>query len=371
MNITRAKPNVTSAPVLPITLSKFVISNSDILLLCIYVVMFVIGSIGNSLIIRYFGSYKKHKALFHIYLVHLAVADIICLTLTCVLLVHGILSGWTWPFGSISCTLAYAIAPITLNASAWIVVSISQERYRGIVTPLKSRLTKNSIHLIVVAIWIASSVILIPYMLSVELTDDKYCRSKWKNNYYEFGGAMEILILQSIIPAAYLIFSITRILETLRERDKEVIFLSHPRLRSAKINTIYNSKNPCEINRNFISSESEKQKCSCFWFCDTFFAFKTTEPIRSTPKNQRKLILMLAVTFSAFIACSLPYNMYASVHAFVKTPWILKLYPWLAGLATANSLMNCFIYAGMDTLFRRYCFSFLFLFKREIPPPRL
>ena len=115
----------------------------------------MIGSIGNSLIICYLGSYKKHRAVFHIYLVHLAVADLICLTLTCVILVHGILSKWIWPLGSISCTLGYAIAPITINASAWIVVSISQERYRGIVTPFKSRLTENFIHLIVVAIWIA------------------------------------------------------------------------------------------------------------------------------------------------------------------------------------------------------------------------
>ena len=370
-NITHGISNVTSVPVLTITLPKLVISSSDILLICIYVAMFVIGSIGNSLIIRYFGSYKKHKALFHIYLVHLAIADLVCLTLRCVILVHGILSGWTWPFGSISCTLAYVIAPITINASTWIVVSISQERYRGIVTPLKSRLTNNFIHLIVVTIWIASSVMFIPYMLTIKLIDDNYCRSKWKNHYYEIGEAIGILILQSIIPAAYMIFSVTRILQTLRKRDKKNTFLSHPRLPSAKINTTDNGKKPCEINRNIISSESEKQKCSCFYFRIRSFAFKKTEPISFTPKKQRKLILMLAVTFSAFIACSLPYNMYFFVRAFVKAPWTLKLYPWLTGLAGANSLMNCFIYAGMDTLFRRYCFSFLCFFKRENPPPRL
>ena len=218
-NITRGISNVTSVPVLAITLPKLVISSSDILLICTYVAIFVIGSIGNSLIIRYFGSYKKHKALFHIYLVHLAIADLICLTLRCLILVHGILSGWTWPFGSISCTLAYAIAPITINASAWIVVSISQERYRGIVTPLKSRLTKNFIHLIVITIWIASSVMFIPYVSTIKLIDDNYCRSKWKNHYYEIGEAIGILILQSIIPAAYMIFSVTRILQTLRKRD--------------------------------------------------------------------------------------------------------------------------------------------------------
>ena len=370
-NITRGINNVTSAPVLPITLPKFVISSSDILLICIYVAMFVVGSIGNSLIIRYFGSYKKHKALFHIYLIHLAVGDLICLIFRCVIIVHGILSGWAWPFGSISCKFAYSIVPITINVSAWIVVSISQERYRGIVTPLKSRLTMNLINLIVVAIWIASSVILIPYMLTIELMDEKYCRSKWKNNYYELGGAIEILILQSIIPAAYLIFSITRILQTLRKRDKEVIFLSHPRLPSAKINTIGNSDKPCEINRNIISSESKRKKSTCFCFCIRSFAFKKTEQISFTPKKQRKFILILAVTSTAFIASILPLNMYVSVLAFVKTPWIWKLYPWLFGLATANSLMNCFIYAGMDTLFRRYCFSFFSLFKRGNSLPRL
>ena len=368
-NITRGINNVISASVLPITLQKYIISSSDILLICIFVAMFVIGSIGNSLIIRYFGSYNKHKALFHIYLVHLAVADLICLSFMCLISVHGILSEWIWPFGSTSCILAWAIAPITKNASAWIVVSIFQERYRGIVTPLKSRLTKNSVHLIVVAIWIGSSVILIPYMLTTELTDDKYCRSKWKNPYYEVGVGIAVIILQTIIPAAYMIFSMRRILQTLCKRDKDVTFLSHPRLPSAKINTIDNI--PCEINRNIISSEIEKQKCSCLCFCIRSFVYNKTEPLSYTPKKQRKIVLMLAVTFSAFIACSLPFNMFLPVDALVKKQWILKLFPWLAGLSTANSLMNCFIYAGMDTMFRRYCFSFLSLFKWEIPPSSL
>ena len=370
-NITLGINNVSLVPGLEITLSKYVMSSSDILLICICIAMFVIGSIGNSLIIRYFGSYNKHKALFHIYLVHLVVSDMICLSLMCAISVHGILSGWIWPFGSTSCTLAYAIAPITINASAGIVVRISQERYRGIVTPLKSRLTTNSIHLIVAVIWIASSVILIPDMLAIELIDDKYCRCKWKNPYYEFGAAIEILILQSIIPAAYMIFSITRILQALRKRDKVVTFLSHPRLPSTKINTIDNSNKPCEINSNIILSENKKQTCSCSCFCIRSFVIKKTEPICYTSKKQRKVILMLAVTFSVFIACSLPLNMYMSVYAFVKTPWIWKLFPWFIGLSSANSLMNCFIYAGMDTLFRRYCFSFFSLFKRENPPPPL
>ena len=103
-------------------------------------------------------------------------------------------------------------------------------------------------------------------MLTIELTVDKYCRSKWKNHYYEFGGAIEILILQSIIPAAYMMFYVTRILQTLRKRDKEVIFLSHPRLPTAKINTIYNSNKPCEINRNITSHESEIKNVADFAF---------------------------------------------------------------------------------------------------------
>ena len=179
MNITVTSDinNGTLAHALPINPTKLLISSSDILLICIYIAMFVICSIGNSLVIRYFGSYLKHKALFHIYLAHLAAADLICLLLRRVILVHGIISGWIWPFGSLSCRLAYVISPITINASAWIVLSISQERYRGIGTLLKFYLTKNFIHLIVVEI-----VILIPNMLTIELPDNKYCRSNWKSH---------------------------------------------------------------------------------------------------------------------------------------------------------------------------------------------
>ena len=205
-------------------------------------------------------------------------------------------------------------------------------------------------------------------MLTIQLIDDKYCRSKWKSRYYQFGEAIEILILQSIIPSAYMDFSVTRILKTLHKRVKEVIFLSHARLPSVEAYTIDSSNKACELEGQIILSEREKQKCSCFCFSIRFFAFKKTEPVRFSEKKQRKVTLVLAVIFSAIIACSLPYNIYFVVLAFVNTPWILKLYPWLAGLVTANSLMNCFIYAGMDPSIRRYCFSLFSLFNRKSLP---
>ena len=118
----------------------------------------------------------------------------------------------------------------------------------------------------VVAIWVASSVILIPYMLTIQLIDDKYCRSKWKSRYYQFGEAIEILILQRIIPSAYMVFSVTRILKTLHKRVKEVTFLSHARLPSVEAYTIDSSNKACELEGKINLSEREKQNAVVFAF---------------------------------------------------------------------------------------------------------
>lgn len=194
------------------------LTNSNIMIISIYAVIFTFGLIGNSLVIRYFGFKSNQRRLYHIYLIHLAVADLISSTVTPVYFIYGIVNNNIWRFGEVSCTIISATGPLTVNVSAWLLVSIAHERYRGIYSPLKLRMTKLRIHMTVGCIWIVSLIIFIPYMKSIQLMQGKYCILKWSRPVYELSYAVGTLLLQSIFPIIYMTFAMKRILYTLRNR---------------------------------------------------------------------------------------------------------------------------------------------------------
>ena len=282
------------------------LSSSNIIIAFIYTVIFVFGSIGNILIILYYGFYKKRKALYHIYLINLAVADLICSVFYPVGYVSSTFTTWFMNLHIIPRILIYAISPLTVNVSAWIIVSIAYERYRGIVTPYKPRLTKVRIHIMVLVIWLTSIINIIHNILAAEYGTG--CSTSANcNKYYKFASAIVILISQSIFPIVFLAFAVNGILNAFN--------------KGVKMQTKASSSN----------------------------------------KKQKRTIRILIVTLFVFTVCTLPYNIYSAVVVFMNGKGLIELQIWLTVLLISNSVMNCWIYAGMDIAFRRYCFS---LFKQ-------
>ena len=451
-------------------------------------------------------------------MIHLAIADLISSIITPVHFVYGMVAGNIWHFGPASCTIVSVIGPLTVNISAWILASIAYERYRGIVTPLKPRCTKFRIHMAVVVIWIASLFTLIPYMQSMELIGGRYCAPNWKDTYYEYGSAIGMLVLQSILPIAFMTFAVTRILKALKDRiqtsqtrespshinktesspwlikratmppqlvvcepnsstamhfdssveSEDSRYLSHNKLNGAEESTFTNlekkksldnvdilqklsvpprycyerrrsfsdpsidSSNDDIGNKNHLISQASNshfgpqkncresninnnkesqtrdlnstcqltitrnERCSSMpsglalytqindkleaKLTSSYkkyrervrsFLSQESKTANSRNKKQRKTIVMLIVTFSVFMVCSLPYNIFYLVGVFLidfqrdksQLETLQHMNIWLSTLVVANSVMNCCIYAGMNLQFRSYCYS---LFKLEI-----
>jgi len=194
------------------------LTTSDIILVIIYVNILFFGVLGNFLVIRYFGFYRKSKSLYHLYLIHLAIADLISSTVSPAHFVYGVVTGNLWHLGETSCTVVSVIGPLTVNVSAWLLASIAHERYRGIVNPFKPRLTKLQIHVAVAMIWLISMITLVPYVYAMQLLDGKYCIPVWKDSRYELTSAIGTLVLQSILPIAFMVFTVSKIFIVLKNR---------------------------------------------------------------------------------------------------------------------------------------------------------
>ena len=498
----------------------------DIIVVAIYIAILMLGFTGNLMVVHYFGFHNKVRRLYHIYLIHLAVADLISATVTSGYFVSSVVSGYTWLLGEFSCKLITLIAPVTVNVSAWILVSIAHERYRGIISPFKPRLTKLRIHMTVAAIWVFSFLVLTPYALSINLVGAS-CHVSWKSPIYELSYAAATLVVQSLVPIIYMTFTVTRILNVLRNRmietnptaskysnfSRETSFMSSSyqptdvstryggvaveasveetetnRLISRRrgtedhicngakltlqskaktlsvpslivsINSEGNDKESCVFNitkptmhhsrtnlkktqsvfllpeqnqlqrqkqRQIATSQSsnhlcmtttidnnntpqklkpQQQRCSVKYTLDHEQNYdnssqsgsfrgrgegmkrrirasisrsresvynrirkllhhnKTDKSRKRNPVRQQQRIAMLIVTFSVFVVCSLPYNIFYIVaiviYDFVKDHTQLVLlrnfHVWLSTLVVSNTIMNCFIYAGMDKGFQIY-----------------
>ena len=101
------------------------------LLLCC-IVVFLIGVPGNMMVIHVLGI--KHRANRNndgdVFIVSLAVADLLASATVPLVIVHDLLSNHRWYLSEFLCHLLPVLNPVTLVTSSWALVVISAERYR-------------------------------------------------------------------------------------------------------------------------------------------------------------------------------------------------------------------------------------------------
>ena len=94
--------------------------------------VFLIGVPGNSMVIYVLGlRQRRHRSNNgNIFIVNLAVADILASAAVPLVIIHDLLCIGRWNLGSFLCHLLPALNPVTLVASSWALVVISIDRYR-------------------------------------------------------------------------------------------------------------------------------------------------------------------------------------------------------------------------------------------------
>ena len=333
------------------TLPSSILRTGEIVQLIIYMIILVVGCVGNTLVILYFGFKKKVKQRFSYYLINLAFVDLLTSLFTPVHFIYTIISQHQWQIGLLACIGLSSLGPLTVNVSSWIITSIAIERHRGIKNPLQQRYSRTRIYITMLFIWVISTATLIPYMMSLDIiytnrtnnTDNptiNICRPEWPNPKTEFAYSLVLLVLQSILPTLMMIVMFMSIHKAVTARGR---FLSvHYTAPTTSLRS--------SILRLQRHSSDER---------------KTV-----TERRDKKLFNMLTIALVIFIVCSIPYNIFYTTLLYmvritntIPDVNILNVNIWLAMLVTINSCINFFIYAGMDKSFKAYCKSILFHIK--------
>ncbi|XP_030077551.1 C-X-C chemokine receptor type 5 [Microcaecilia unicolor] len=137
----------------------------------VYIFAFILGTVGNGLVLFVLKHYKSARTTTENYLLHLAVADLLLL-FSLPFVVVETMTGWI--FGLFLCRTISTIHKVNFYCSSLLLGCISVDRYLAIVHAVHTYRKRKaiSIHITCLAIWLFCLLLALPYLFIVEVKTD-------------------------------------------------------------------------------------------------------------------------------------------------------------------------------------------------------
>ncbi|XP_066495278.1 C-X-C chemokine receptor type 5 [Tiliqua scincoides] len=138
------------------------------ILVPVYLLIFLLGALGNLLVLVILWRYRHSRTSTELFLFHLALANLL-LVLTFPFGVVESLAGWI--FGTFLCKLLSATNRITFYSSSLLLGCISVDRYLAVVYAVRTFRKQRvlSVHLTCLVVWVASLLLTLPDLLFTEV----------------------------------------------------------------------------------------------------------------------------------------------------------------------------------------------------------
>lgn len=152
----------------------------SVLIPIIYLLVCAIGLSGNTLVIYVVLRYAKMKTVTNIYILNLAVADVLFMLGLPFLATQNAISDW--PFGTFLCRLVTAFDGINQFTSIFCLTIMSLDRYLAVVHPIKSTKWRQPriAKLISVAVWTFSFLVVLPMIIFADVQETFHiCNMSW------------------------------------------------------------------------------------------------------------------------------------------------------------------------------------------------
>ncbi|XP_005355056.1 type-1 angiotensin II receptor A [Chionomys nivalis] len=191
----------------------------------LYSIIFVVGILGNSLVVIVIYFYMKLKTVASVFLLNLALADL-CFLLTLPLWAVYTAMEYRWPFGNHLCKIASASVSFNLYASVFLLTCLSIDRYLAIVHPMKSRLRRTMLvaKVTCIIIWMLAGLASLPAIIHrnvyfIENTNITVCAFHYEsqNSTLPIGLGLTKNILGFLFPFLIILTSYTLIWKALKK----------------------------------------------------------------------------------------------------------------------------------------------------------
>lgn len=277
----------------------------DWIVLPIHATIILVGIFGNSLVITVVRRTKTMHTTINFLLVNLAVADLLTLLWLIPAEVFKFLHHPGGNLGNFLCKFVTqnSLPMLTLSVSGVTLTVISLERYHALLRPMSTRfrLNKENVKYVIAGVWLFCISVLMPFLFFVEYDEQsKICVDKWDEipggTFYFAFLAMPMVISLFIVCFCYF------------KLIKELYFS----------NTI--------MSESAASSEDDT-------------------------RSKRKIVKLLSILTSVFLACFAPYISSVIVYAATaKSP--LLFYNISLTLLYSNSCVNPIVCAFQSSNYR-------------------
>ncbi|CAG5865424.1 unnamed protein product [Menidia menidia] len=177
---------------------------NKIFLPAVYGIIFMLGIVGNGLVVVVMGYQKKVKTMTDKYRLHLSVADLLfVLTLP----FWAVDAAKEWYFGGFLCVSVHMIYTVNLYSSVLILAFISFDRYLAVVRATNSQATRKLLanRVIYVGVWLPAAILTVPDLVFARVQNLKSSNFDFMNDSMETTDSMESphfrTICQRIYPA--------------------------------------------------------------------------------------------------------------------------------------------------------------------------
>ncbi|CAI5793365.1 type-2 angiotensin II receptor [Podarcis lilfordi] len=116
----------------------FVSSYQFVLIPVLYCIIFILGLVGNSMVVAVLCWQRSPRKVSSIYIVNLAVADLLALT-TLPFWAAYYTYGYNWLFGPVMCKITSSVLCLTMFASIFFITCLSLNRYQAVAHPFQSQ----------------------------------------------------------------------------------------------------------------------------------------------------------------------------------------------------------------------------------------
>ncbi|XP_038584968.1 type-1 angiotensin II receptor [Micropterus salmoides] len=136
----------------------------------VYGCNFVIGIVGNSMVVAVIYCYMKLKTVANIFVLNLAVSDLTFL-ITLPMWATFTATGYHWPFGGFLCKASAGLVIFNLYTSIFFLTALSIDRYLAIVHPVRSRRFRTVVYarITCMMIWLFAFVLSVPTALTRDI----------------------------------------------------------------------------------------------------------------------------------------------------------------------------------------------------------
>ncbi|KAF7236541.1 Chemokine-like receptor 1 [Varanus komodoensis] len=136
-----------------------------VLSMVVYSIAFLLGMIGNGLVIFITG-FRMKRTVTTVWFLNLAIADFV-FTFFLPLSVAYLALGFHWPFGKALCKLSSTVAFLNMFASVFLLTVISVDRCISVVSPVwtQNYRTTRLASLVALGIWVAAAALSFPYLI--------------------------------------------------------------------------------------------------------------------------------------------------------------------------------------------------------------